>query len=75
MIRLALRDDDTRGAMKLLRRMEDTGVLPDAATFTILMDSLFQTSIFGESSASVQQETTIAFLKELEDNGLSMSPH
>ncbi|TKA78149.1 hypothetical protein B0A49_01713 [Cryomyces minteri] len=75
MIRLALRDNDTRRAMKLLRRMESAGVLPDVATFTILIDSLFQTSVLRESSASVQQETTIAFLKDLEDSGLSMSPH
>ncbi|KAF2202478.1 hypothetical protein GQ43DRAFT_413590 [Delitschia confertaspora ATCC 74209] len=75
LIRLRMREHDGLATFKLLQQMEEEGIEPDVATFTMLIRAFFDNNKLDELPQDEQIPKIIALLEELENRGLKLNAY
>ncbi|KAK0658247.1 putative pentatricopeptide repeat-containing protein [Lasiodiplodia hormozganensis] len=75
LIAMSLSTGNGEEAMKLLQQMDKANIQPDAATFAIILNSIFRSETTANMSPKEQNEKVMGVLRNLEAHGLTATPH
>lgn len=75
LIAMSLSAGNGEEAMKLLQQMDKANIQPDAATFAIILNSIFRSETTAKMSPEEQNEKVMGVLRNLEAHGLTATPH
>lgn len=72
LINVSLAQDQPQEAIALLQRMTTQGLQPDSATITIILNTLFRSSVFDTLPPDEQQGRIMALIASLESQGVAV---
>lgn len=75
LIQMCLRLNNAQEAMRLLRQMETNNVQADAATFAIILNSVFRSPKVSAAPPEEQNRKVMSVLQDLESRGLQATGH
>ncbi|KAF2793699.1 hypothetical protein K505DRAFT_305303 [Melanomma pulvis-pyrius CBS 109.77] len=73
LIMMYIKGGDYTTSFKLLRQMEKEAILPDVATYTMLIRSAFDNEKFANLSESEQADRVVSIFTELETGGVELN--